>query len=92
LKLFTTSKAIGGGIFTALLALVPVTAEKTLVPSPLRLGRDDRHLRHIRARLGAGCDRGMSSHVSELTLDVEAGKQLYVPEAAWSAEGVGYFM
>lgn len=40
----------------------------------------------------AACDRGMSSHVAELTLDVEAAKQLYAPEATWSAESVGYFM
>lgn len=40
----------------------------------------------------AACDRGMSSHVAELTRDIEAAKQRYAPDAAWSAESVGYFI
>jgi TetR/AcrR family transcriptional repressor of nem operon len=43
---------------------------------------------HIRA----ACDQGLSSHIAELTRDVEAAKQLYAPKATWSAEGVGYFI
>lgn len=38
------------------------------------------------------CYQGMSSHVAELTRDVEAAKKLYAPKAKWSAESVGYFM
>jgi TetR/AcrR family transcriptional repressor of nem operon len=38
------------------------------------------------------CDRGMSSHIAELTRDIEAAKQRYAPMASWSAESVGYFI
>jgi TetR/AcrR family transcriptional repressor of nem operon len=38
------------------------------------------------------CDEEMSGHVAELTRDLEAAKQLYAPDASWSAESVGYFM
>jgi TetR/AcrR family transcriptional repressor of nem operon len=38
------------------------------------------------------CDRGMSSHIAELTRDIEAAKQRYAPDAAWNAESVGYFI
>jgi TetR/AcrR family transcriptional repressor of nem operon len=40
----------------------------------------------------AACDLGMSSHIAELTRDIEAAKQRYAPKAAWSAESVGYFI
>jgi len=40
----------------------------------------------------AACDRGMSSHVAFLTRDIEAARRLYAPDAAWSAESVGYFV
>jgi TetR/AcrR family transcriptional repressor of nem operon len=40
----------------------------------------------------AACDRNMSEHVAELTRDVAAAKQLYAPDAPWTAESVGYFM
>jgi TetR/AcrR family transcriptional repressor of nem operon len=40
----------------------------------------------------AACDKGMSSHIAELTRDVEAAKKLYAPKAQWSAESVGYFI
>jgi TetR/AcrR family transcriptional repressor of nem operon len=40
----------------------------------------------------AACDRGMSSHIAELTRDVKAAKKLYAPKATWSAESVGYFI
>lgn len=42
--------------------------------------------------LRAACDRGMSEHIAILTRDIEAAKQLYAPDASWSAESVGYFM
>jgi TetR/AcrR family transcriptional repressor of nem operon len=42
--------------------------------------------------LRAACDQGMSDHVAELTRDIEAAKQLYAPNARWTAESVGYFM
>jgi TetR/AcrR family transcriptional repressor of nem operon len=38
------------------------------------------------------CDRGMSSHIAELTRDVEAAKRLYAPKAAWSPQSVGCFI
>jgi TetR/AcrR family transcriptional repressor of nem operon len=34
----------------------------------------------------------MSEHVADLTRDIQAAKQLYAPDAPWSAESVGYFM
>jgi TetR/AcrR family transcriptional repressor of nem operon len=40
----------------------------------------------------AACDRALSGHVGELTLDIEAAKQRYAPTASWSAESVGYFI
>jgi len=40
----------------------------------------------------AACDRGMSSHIAELTRDIEAAKERYAPAAPWSAESVGYFI
>ena len=40
----------------------------------------------------AACDRGLSSHIAELTRDIEAAKQRYAPKAPWSAESVGYFI
>ncbi len=43
---------------------------------------------HIRA----ACDQAMSSHIAELTRDVEAAKHIYAPQAAWSAESVGCFI
>jgi TetR/AcrR family transcriptional regulator, transcriptional repressor for nem operon len=42
--------------------------------------------------LRAACEQGMSAHVAELTRDIAAAKQLYAPDASWSAESVGYFM
>ena len=43
---------------------------------------------HIRA----ACDLGMSTHIAAITRDIEAAKQLYVPNATWSAVSVGYFI
>jgi len=40
----------------------------------------------------AACDRGVSSHIAELTRDIELAKQQHVPAARWSAESVGYFI
>jgi TetR/AcrR family transcriptional regulator, transcriptional repressor for nem operon len=40
----------------------------------------------------AACDRGMSSHIADLTRDIEAAKKRYAPRASWSAESVGYFI
>ncbi len=42
--------------------------------------------------LRAACDEGMSAHIAELERDIEAAKQLYAPDAPWSARSVGYFM
>jgi TetR/AcrR family transcriptional repressor of nem operon len=38
------------------------------------------------------CDLGMSRHIAILTRDIEAAKQLYAPDAPWSAASVGYFI
>lgn len=38
------------------------------------------------------CDRALSCHVAELTLDIEAARQRYAPTASWSAESLGYFI
>jgi TetR/AcrR family transcriptional repressor of nem operon len=38
------------------------------------------------------CDRCMSSHIAEITRDVEAAKKLYAPNAPWTAESIGYFI
>jgi TetR/AcrR family transcriptional repressor of nem operon len=40
----------------------------------------------------AACDKGMSAHIAIINRDVEAAKQLYAPDAPWSAESVGYFI
>jgi TetR/AcrR family transcriptional regulator, transcriptional repressor for nem operon len=40
----------------------------------------------------AACDKGLSTHIAILTRDIEAAKQLYVPDATWSATSVGYFI
>lgn len=40
----------------------------------------------------AACERGLSSHIVELTRDIQAAKRLYAPRAVWSAESVGYFI
>jgi TetR/AcrR family transcriptional repressor of nem operon len=44
------------------------------------------------AAIRAACDRGMCSHVAMLTRDIEAARRLYAPDAAWTAESVGYFI
>jgi len=40
----------------------------------------------------AACERGMSTHVAFLTRDIEAARLEYAPDAAWTAESVGYFI
>jgi TetR/AcrR family transcriptional repressor of nem operon len=40
----------------------------------------------------SACDRGMSSHIAELTRDVKLAKQLYAADAPWTADSVGYFI
>jgi TetR/AcrR family transcriptional repressor of nem operon len=40
----------------------------------------------------AACDSGMSSHVAMLAGDIEAARLEYAPDAAWTAESVGYFI
>jgi TetR/AcrR family transcriptional repressor of nem operon len=40
----------------------------------------------------AACERGLSSHIAELTRDIEAAKKLYAPKAKWSPASVGYFI
>jgi TetR/AcrR family transcriptional repressor of nem operon len=38
------------------------------------------------------CEHALSSHLAEQTRDVEAARQLYTPDAAWSAGSVGSFI
>lgn len=40
----------------------------------------------------AACERGLATHVDELTRDLKAAKKRYAPKATWSAEEVGYFI
>ena len=40
----------------------------------------------------AACDKGMSTHIDILTRDIEAAKQIYAPDAPWSAGSVGYLI
>jgi TetR/AcrR family transcriptional repressor of nem operon len=40
----------------------------------------------------AACELALSAHIAELTRDVEAARQLYAPNASWSAQSVGNFM
>jgi TetR/AcrR family transcriptional regulator, transcriptional repressor for nem operon len=40
----------------------------------------------------AACDRGLSSHIAALTLDIEAARKRYAPRASWGAESVACFM
>ena len=40
----------------------------------------------------AACERGLCSHIAELTRDIEAAKACYAPQATWSAESLGYFI
>jgi TetR/AcrR family transcriptional repressor of nem operon len=43
-------------------------------------------------QLRAACEQALSAHIAELTQDLEAAKKLYAPDAAWSAESLGYFI
>ncbi len=38
------------------------------------------------------CELALSSHIAELTRDVEAARQLYAADAQWSAQSVGNFI
>jgi TetR/AcrR family transcriptional regulator, transcriptional repressor for nem operon len=40
----------------------------------------------------AACDRGLASHIAELTRDIEAAKRRYAARASWSPESAGYFI
>jgi TetR/AcrR family transcriptional repressor of nem operon len=42
--------------------------------------------------LRVACERALASHIETLTRDVQAAKDLYAPQAAWSAASVGYFI
>jgi len=38
------------------------------------------------------CDAALSSHIAELTRDVQAAKDRYAPNAAWTAASIGAFI
>jgi TetR/AcrR family transcriptional repressor of nem operon len=40
----------------------------------------------------AACEQGMTEHIDELVKDITAAKQQYAPDAAWSAESIGYYI
>jgi TetR/AcrR family transcriptional repressor of nem operon len=42
--------------------------------------------------LRAACEHAFASHIEALTRDAQAAKDLYAPDAPWSAESVGYFI
>jgi TetR/AcrR family transcriptional repressor of nem operon len=42
--------------------------------------------------LRAVCEHALACHIQVLTRDVQAAKDLYAPDAAWSAVSVGYFI
>jgi TetR/AcrR family transcriptional regulator, transcriptional repressor for nem operon len=37
----------------------------------------------------AACEQALSSHVAELTRDIQAARKLYAPKARWTAKSVG---
>ncbi len=38
------------------------------------------------------CERGLATHIDTLADDIEAAKQLYAPDAPWSAQSLGAFI
>jgi TetR/AcrR family transcriptional repressor of nem operon len=44
------------------------------------------------SEIRAACDAALSSHIAELTRDVQAAKDRYAPNAAWTAASVGAFI
>jgi TetR/AcrR family transcriptional repressor of nem operon len=40
----------------------------------------------------AACEQALSSHIVALTRDIQAAKDLYAPNAQWSAQSVGSFI
>jgi TetR/AcrR family transcriptional repressor of nem operon len=34
----------------------------------------------------------MSSHIAQLTHDIQAAKEKYAPDASWTADSVGYYI
>jgi TetR/AcrR family transcriptional repressor of nem operon len=43
-------------------------------------------------QLRVACEHALASHIEALTRDVQAAKDLYAPDAAWSAASVGTFI
>jgi TetR/AcrR family transcriptional repressor of nem operon len=43
-------------------------------------------------QIRGACDRALVHHIAALTLDIEMARKLYAPDAAWTAESVGYFI
>ena len=56
------------------------------------LGTTVQEVHATHPELRDACEREMSSHVAVLARDLEAAKQMYAPDAPWSAQSVGYFM
>ncbi|WP_416307889.1 TetR/AcrR family transcriptional regulator [Neptunicella sp. SCSIO 80796] len=47
---------------------------------------------HTHPAIREACDKALTAHIATLIPDLEQAKTLYAPAAAWSAEGVGYFI
>jgi TetR/AcrR family transcriptional regulator, transcriptional repressor for nem operon len=56
------------------------------------LGTTVQEVHSTHPELRAACEIALADHIAELTLDLEAAKKKYAPDASWSAESVGYFM
>ena len=67
-----------------------LTGELAEYTCPLGVLLQETYATHPEIR--AACERALSSHTAELTRDVEAARQLYAPDASWSAESVGNFI
>lgn len=39
----------------------------------------------------AACDKGMTAHVAQISKDIQAAKDLYAPDAPWTAESIAYY-
>ncbi len=60
-----------------------LTGELAEYTCPLGVLLQETYATHPEIR--AACERALSAHIAELTRDVEAARQLYAPDASWSA-------
>ena len=67
-----------------------LTGELAEYTCPLGVLLQETYATHPEIR--AACERALSAHTAELTRDVEAARQLYAPDASWSAQSVSDFI